>query len=137
MLYLKMKIHYKYLSLIPLILLKVQKKLPWAKKLMIFQFWHFSFSAGLWAYFQYDWFILPIPIRRRVRHHVRHQAEVRPCMWNLYFYSIIFILLFYSGIQLGVYQIYPKIYQLTISKKYNYEIYDFLKKDLEKDIQKG
>ena len=66
--------------------------------------------------FQYDSFILPIPIR----HRVRHQAEVRPCKGNLYFYLIIFILLFYSGVQLAVYLINTTIINKEMILSPNY-----------------
>ena len=60
---------------------------------MLFHFFTFVFFwARLRAYFQYDWFISFIPIFYHVRHRVSHHAEVRPCMGNLYFYLIIFIL---------------------------------------------
>ena len=94
----------KCLNSTPFILSQVQKELHRAKRLMLFQFLHFSYCAGFCTFFRYDWFILPFPLRRRVCHHVRHQAEVRPYMGNLYLY-LFFILLFYSGVKLSVHQI--------------------------------
>ena len=65
----------------------------------------FSFLSKSICLFTNDYLILPIPIRHHVRHRIHHDAEVRPCMGNLYFYLINLFLLFYSVVKLGVHQI--------------------------------
>ena len=108
-LYPEVKPYDKYFRSISLILSQSQEILSCVKKQMLFQFWHFSILVRLRAYFQYDWYISPIPISYHVLYRVCHHAEVRLCMGNLYFHLINFILLFYSGVQLEVHLIYKEV----------------------------